>query len=121
MGDVVRPLIVIAAVETIGVFSTMVAGLVSGLRAGDALGFVLSGAAVYGLFTAGLVIVVLGLMRRRGWARGPFVVVQMFTLVVALYLVQLGGALRWIGVGLAMLGAVGLFLALRPAARAALR
>jgi hypothetical protein len=120
VGDLVRPLVAIAAVEALGVLATMVATLVSGLRAGDAVSFVLSGAAVYGVFAAGMALVVAGLVHRRSWARAPFIVVQLFTLVVAWNAAGTSQAFALAAV-LAMLAATGLVLALHPRTRAALR
>jgi hypothetical protein len=113
--------VVIAAVEAVGVALTAIATAASGLRAGDELAFVVSGAVVYALFAAGLAAMLAGLARRRSWSRGPFVVVQMLTLVVAWDLAQQAAPMRWVGGGLAVLAAGGLVLGLHPATRAALR
>jgi hypothetical protein len=121
VGDVVRPLVAIAAVEACGVLATMVATVIAGLRAGDEVGFVFSGAAVYGVFAAGLAVVVVGLVHHRRWARAPFIVVQLFTLVVAWNVAQTTSATRLLPAGLALLAVTGLVLALHPATRAALR
>lgn len=102
-----------------GVAITLIGGVIAGVRAGDDVGFIVSGALVYGLFLAGLVVVGLGLSRRSRWARGPFVVAQLFALVAAWGFGQT--QLPAVGLALGLLAATGLVLALRPATLAALQ
>ena len=58
------------------------------------------------------------LARRRGWARGPAVVLQLMLLPVGWYMVS--GGLAWLGVPVFLLGLVGAGLLVAPATRTAL-
>jgi hypothetical protein len=58
------------------------------------------------------------LARRRGWARGPAVVLQLMLLPVGWYMVS--GGLAWLGVPVFLLGLVCAALLVAPATRTAL-
>ncbi|MGC9668900.1 hypothetical protein ACNTMW_20370 [Planosporangium sp. 12N6] len=72
---------------------------------------------------AAMVAVVLGvfgvaLNRRRGWARGPAVVMELMLLPIGWYMVS--GGMAWLGVPVLLLGLVGAGLLIAPATREAL-
>jgi hypothetical protein len=79
-------------------------------------------AATVALWPAGTaaVLAVLGwlLARRRAWARGPAVVLELLFLPIGYYMV--GGGLAWLGVPVMILGLVCAGLLLAPSSRAAL-
>lgn len=115
-------MLAIIVVEGLGLAGLVVSVAVTGAQAGDSSGFVLSSAGVYALFLLAVVVIGWGLAGRRSWARGPFVVVQLFTGVAAWTLGSGGSA---IPVAAAILfgglAAVGLLLALRPTTMASLQ
>jgi hypothetical protein len=122
MNDPVRPLLAIAAVQALGLAVLVVSVLFSGSRADDEPGLLLSGVAVYGLFLAGMLIVIAGLRRRSRFARGPFIVAQLFGLVAAWMFLRSGDQLfQVVGIAVGMLCLAGLVLALRPATMSALQ
>jgi hypothetical protein len=122
MNDPVRPLVAIAAAEALGLAVLVVSVLVAGSRAGGESGLMLSGVAVYGLFLAGLILVIAGLRRRSRFARGPFIVAQLFGLVAAWMFVESGDQLfRVAGIVVGVVCLAGLVLALRPATMSALQ
>ena len=72
---------------------------------------------------AALVAVLLGvlalaLIRRRGWARGPAVVMELMLLPIGWFMVS--GGLAWLGVPVFLLGLLGAGLLVAPATREAL-
>jgi hypothetical protein len=79
-------------------------------------------AATVVLWPAGMAIVLalLGglLVRRRAWARGPAIVMQLLLLPIGYYMA--GGGLPWLGVPVMLLGLVCAGLLLAPSSRAAL-
>jgi hypothetical protein len=72
---------------------------------------------------AALVAVLLGvlalaLIRRRGWARGPAVVMELMLLPIGWFMIS--GGLAWLGVPVFLLGLLGAGLLVAPATREAL-
>ena len=58
------------------------------------------------------------LLRRRAWARGPAIVLEMMLLPIGYYMIR--GGLPWLGVPVLLLGLCGAGLLLAPATREAL-
>jgi uncharacterized membrane protein YoaK (UPF0700 family) len=72
---------------------------------------------------AALIAVLLGvfalaLIRRRAWARGPAVVLELMLLPIGWYMVS--GGMAWLGVPVFLLGLLGAGLLVAPATREAL-
>jgi hypothetical protein len=73
---------------------------------------------------AAIIAIVLGalgwaLTRRRAWARGPAVVLELLVLAIGGYMIS--GGLAWLGVPVLVLGLLGVGLLVAPATREALR
>ena len=68
---------------------------------------------------AGLLLCAWGLRRRRRWSRSPALVWQLLMIPVGWYQVQ--GGLRWLGLSLVGVSALGAFLLLVPATTQALQ
>jgi hypothetical protein len=126
MSDPVRPLVVIAAVEALAVLAVFVGVVVAALGGTDGLTGAGAGTAwvnvgLWALMTVFLVLILVGLYRRRALARTPFLMVQAFVLVlVPLFWGSDLAAVRAVAVALAVLGLGGLVLGLRPAVRSSL-
>ncbi len=58
------------------------------------------------------------LWRRRGWARGPAVVIELFVAFLGWYMIT--GGLAWAGAGVIALGVIAVVLLLTPSTREAL-
>jgi hypothetical protein len=127
MADAVRPLVLIAAAEALlgvaGLVAEVVAvvGGTEGL-AGDAAGRAAFEVLLWVLGIAALVLIWLGLYRRRAVALTPFLLVQLLVLVAAVPLLLPSdlAVFRGLAVVLGGLAAVGLVLGLRPRVRALL-
>jgi hypothetical protein len=123
MVDPVRPLVVIAGMEAlaalaalVGVVVAVLTGAARGLSGGGA-GLALAEVAMWVLISAALVLVWLGLYRRRRAGRTPFLLVQAFVLVTVPLIVGSDlVAYRVLGWALTAVAAAGLVLGLRPAA-----
>lgn len=74
-------------------------------------GFAAAVAAVYGLLARALA-------RRRAWARGPAIVMELMLPALGYYMII--GGLPWLGVPVLLLGLTGAGLLLAPASREAL-
>ena len=86
-------------------------------RASSARGAVL--VTVYAAMIAGILgLLGLALRRRRAWARGPAIVLQLLFLPIGYYLVA--GGLPWLGLPVIAIGLGGAGALLAPATRAAL-
>ncbi|HEX6887978.1 MAG TPA: hypothetical protein VF143_07715 [Candidatus Nanopelagicales bacterium] len=127
MVDPVRPLVAIAGVEAVVGLLALIAELVaviSGTRglAGDAAGRVVVEVGLWALAAAALVLIWLGLYRRRSLALTPFLLVQLFVLVAAVPLLWPSDILGFTVLAgvLGVLALAGIVLGLRGAARAAL-
>lgn len=127
MTDPVRPLVAIAGAEALAALALFVAVVVAvltggteGLSGGGA-GLAVAEVVIWLLVVLGLVLIWLGLYRRRAVARTPFLLVQAF--VVVLVPLFWGSDLVGYRVVAAVLGALavaGAVLGLRPAVREAL-
>jgi hypothetical protein len=62
-----------------------------------------------------LAVLARALSRRRAWARGPAVVLELMLLPIGYYMIQ--GGLTWVGVPVLVLGLVGAGLLVAPATR----
>lgn len=121
MADPVRPMVVIAGAEALagGVLAVVVGigALSSDLEVVVAVATVVMWVVIVGA----LALIWFGLFRRRRAARTPFVLAQLFALVVAWPLATSDIAVETVaGVVLAVAAVVGIVLGLRPAGRAAL-
>ncbi|MDH3959133.1 MAG: hypothetical protein OEU98_06655 [Actinomycetota bacterium] len=121
MADPVRPMVVIAGAEALaaGVLAVVVGigALTSDLEGVVAVATVVMWVVIVGA----LALIWFGLFRRRRAARTPFVLAQLFALVVAWPLATSDIVVETVaGVALAVAAVVGIVLGLRPAARAAL-
>jgi uncharacterized membrane protein YhaH (DUF805 family) len=70
------------------------------------------------LIAALLAVLTVALARRRAWARGPAVVLELMLLPIGWYMVS--GGLAWLGVPVFALGLLGAGLLIAPATREAL-
>jgi len=67
--------------------------------------------AIFLLFGAALVLVSRGWVRRARWVRGPFIVAQLFGLVVGVPLIQASGSVeRFAGIAIALIAVAGVIL-----------
>ncbi len=116
------PLVVIAGVEALALAAYAVAIFIASFNsygATDSASRI--EALLYLVFAALVGLVAWGLIRRRGIARTPFLVVQVFGLVVAYPLLRSGSAVPVVvGVVIAAISVAGLGLALRPGVSQAL-
>ena len=70
---------------------------------------------IFVIFGAGLVAVAYGWWTARRWARGPFVLAQLFALVVGWPLAGAAGQVEhWAGVALVVMAVVGVVVAMTP-------
>ena len=126
MSDPVRPLVLIAAVEALGVLAILVAdvvAVVAGTRglSGAGAGTAVAGIALWAIVTTALALVWLGLYRRRAMARTPFLLLQAFALVlVPLFWGSDLLAWRLVAVAVGALAVAGIVLGLRPSVGSAL-
>jgi hypothetical protein len=105
--------------EALGLLVVVIGLLVADLQAS---GPSLRGGVLVTLYAAILTAVLAGLSwalhRRRAWARGPAVVLQLLLLPIGYYMITGGQA--WLGIPVMIIGLVGAATLLAPAARAAL-
>ncbi len=127
MRDSIRPLVLIAGVEALAGLAVLTAVIVSvvdgGLQgvSGVAANLAAVEVATWVIITAALSAIWWGLLRRRRLARTPFVLAQLFVLVLLpLFWGSDLLAYRVVAVVAAVLAVAGIVLALRPATRAAL-
>lgn len=121
MADPVRPLVAIAGAEAVAAVLLTGGVAVSALRSGVGAGMAAAEIGMWALVVLGLVLVWWGLRRRSAIARTPFVLVQMFALVVTWAFVGSDvPGYRLAGIALGVAAVAGLGLALRPSVRAAL-
>jgi uncharacterized membrane protein (DUF2068 family) len=111
--------VVLLAVETLGVavvsaflvYEDVTARATNPGNAWSITGFALAVAIL-------MAVVCWALSRRRSWARGPAIVLEMMLLPIGYYMIR--GGLAWIGVPVLLLGLFGAGLLLAPATREAL-
>lgn len=126
MSDPVRPLVVIAALDVLGVVAILVADIVAVLGgtqglAGAGRGTALVGVLLWAVVSAALALIWWGLYRRRAPARTPFLLMQALTLaLVPLFWGSDVLAWRLVAVLVGALAVSGIALGLRPAVRSAL-
>lgn len=127
MRDTIRPLVLIAGIEALAGLAVLVAVVISvvdgGLQGVAGVDSNLAAVEVvtWVLITAALTAIWWGLLRRRRMARTPFVLAQLFMLVLfPLFWGSDLAAYRVVAVAAAALAVAGVVLALRPATRAAL-
>jgi hypothetical protein len=101
-------LVAIIIVNAIGAFSDKQVNI--GLLAGGELIWLLGAGA--------LVLVAWGLRRRSGAARTPFVLAQLFALIMAYPLIRHSGVWIFVGILLAAIALIGIGIALSPRAGA---
>ena len=114
---------VIAGIEGIGLLGYAVFDVIGGIRIGATGPAAVSNVpalilqiAILGAFGAGLVLVGTGWLRARRWARAPFVLAQLFALVIGAPLVTAtGGVERIAGVSIILLASTGVVLVFTPA------
>jgi hypothetical protein len=124
MADPVRPLIAIAGAEALAVLGVFVAvavavstGAAQGLSGGTP-GLAAAEIVIWLCFVVVLVVIWLGLRRRKRLARTPFLLTQAFALVVVpLFLGSDVDAARIAGWVLAVTAVCGIVLGLRPSVR----
>lgn len=121
MADPVRPMVVIAGSEALaGAVLAVVVGI-GALRSDLDVVVAVATVVVWVVIVGALTLIWFGLFRRRSAARTPFVLAQLFALVVAWPLATSDLAVeRVAGVVLAVAAVVGIVLGLRPAGREAL-
>jgi hypothetical protein len=111
--------IVLLAVETVGVAAAAVflvyedATATAVYRRGA---WSITGLAV--AMAALLALLCWALVRRRGWARGPAIVLELMLLPIGYYMIR--GGVPWLGVPVLLLGLFGAGLLLTPSSREAL-
>ncbi|MCU0300011.1 MAG: hypothetical protein MUF35_00215 [Candidatus Nanopelagicales bacterium] len=127
MADAVRPLVLIAAVEALLGIGALAAEVVAVVRGTEGLAGAGAGRAavevlLWVLAIAALVLIWLGLYRRRALALTPFLLVQLFVLVAAVPLLFPSDLVvfRGLAIALGLLAVAGLVLGLRPRARSLL-
>lgn len=121
MADPVRPLVAIAGAQAAGGGVLTVGVAVAAVRSDAGAGLAAAEIGMWALVVLGLVLVWWGLLRRSAIARTPFVLVQLFALVVAWPLVGSDVvAYRLAGIALGGAAIAGILLALRPSVREAL-
>lgn len=126
MSDPVRPLVVIAALDVLGVLGILIADIVAvvggshGLQ-GAGQGTALVGIMLWVIVSGAMGLIWWGLYRRRALARTPFLLMQAFALVLV-PLFWGSDILAWqlVAVAVGLLSATGMVLGLRPAVRTAL-
>jgi hypothetical protein len=123
MSDPVRPLVIIAALDVLGVLGVLVADIVAvvggthGLS-GAGEGTALVGILMWVIVSAAIGLILVGLHRRRAVARTPFLLIQAFSLaLVPLFFGSDVVAWRIVAILIAVLAVSGIVLALRPAVR----
>ena len=113
----VRVAVVITALETIGVLLYALVVAVAAIRTPGTVSAWPVEVAIYLLFAAGLALVVRGLATGRGFARAPFVVAQMFGLIVGWTLLSGTEWVRTLAIVVFAIAGVGLAAGLSPALR----
>ena len=114
----VRVAIAIAALETLGVVLYAITVAVAAIRTPGTISAWPVEVAIYLIFAGGLFLVLRGLIDGRGFARAPFVVAQMFGLIVGWTLLSGTDLVRVVGVIILLMSATGLAAGLSPALRA---
>jgi len=100
---------VIAAVESLGVLVYAVIVAVAAIRTPGTVSAWPAEVLIYLVFAGGLAVVARGLANRRGFSRSPFVVAQMFGIIVGWTLLS---GTEWVRVtGMVILAMAGLGLA----------
>jgi hypothetical protein len=101
----------VAAVTVFLVFEDLTGIASSPIRAWSISGFAAA-------TTVLLVVLCWALLRRRSWARGPAIVLELLLLPIGYYLIRAGA--DWLGVPVLLLGIFGAGLLIAPATREAL-
>ncbi len=114
----VRVAIAIAALETLGVVVYAISVAVAAIRTPGTISAWPVEVAIYLIFAGGLFLVLRGLIDGRGFARAPFVVAQMFGLIVGWTLLSGTEYVRVVAVIILLMAATGLAAGLSPALRA---
>lgn len=113
--------VAIAALEAVAVLAYTIGILVSGAQNPTSVAAPFVEVVIYLLFVLGIVLVARGLWQRRRWARTPFVVVQLFGLVIAYTLFAGDGdATHAIGWAVGLVSAVGMVCVFLPQTSSAL-
>lgn len=111
----VRVLLAVVVLECLGLLLYTAGIAVSAIRAEATVSSPVAEVVIYVLFVAGMAAIARGVARRSRWARAPYIVVQMFGLVVAWTLFNGdGAAVAAAGAIVACCSALGLVLALSP-------
>ncbi|GAA1773728.1 hypothetical protein [Luedemannella helvata] len=103
--------VIVAAVAALTIYADLTAESSSLRAALTVTGYVLMMAAIFGLLAWSL-------HRRRPWARGPAIVLELLLVPIGWYMVS--GGWPWLGLPLLLIGLVTAGLLLAPATRAAL-
>lgn len=109
-----RLAVIPAAICGLQALALAVIGVLSLADPGQGLAGAAVEAAVFGLIAAGLVIVAVGLVRLKAWARGPLIALELIALLTAVAFAGLGTVLGW-GLAAASVVAIGVTLS-RPVA-----
>jgi len=115
MPGALRWAIAVFAVDTIGVWAYVAFLIYADLTRADVAG---RGAAVtvyFGLYALAFAAIGWALVRRRSWARGPAIVLQLMLAAIGYYMIQ--GGLTVVGVLVLSLAVIGIGLLLMPASR----
>ena len=105
----------IAAIESLGIAVYGLSIGLAGLANPGSVAAPLVQVVLYLLFASGIAVTVLALWNRRRSARTPFVVIQLFALVVGYTLMQGDGdAIHRLGWAVLAMGVVGIALAMSP-------
>jgi len=107
--------IAIAAVESLGVAAYGLSIGLAGLANPGSVAAPLVQVVLYLIFASGIAVAAWALWNRRRSARTPFVVIQLFSLVVGYTLMQGDGdAIHRLGWAVLLMGVVGVALAMSP-------
>lgn len=113
----VRVAVVITALETIGVLVYALVVAVAATRTPGTVSAWPVEVAIYLVFAGGLAVVVRGLAAGRAFARSPFVVAQMFGLIVGWTLLSGTEWVRILAIAVLAMSGIGLAAGLSPALR----
>jgi len=111
----------VAALEALAVLAYTIGILVSGAQNPSSIAAPFVEVVIYLLFVLGIVLVARGLWQRRRWARTPFIVVQLFGLVIAYTLLSGDGdGIHVLGVVVGLISVAGIVAVFMPSTSAAL-
>jgi hypothetical protein len=112
-------LALIATVEAVALLAVVIVNAVGAIGDGKVnLGLLLGGEFIWLLGAGAMALIAWGLSRRARAARTPFVLAQLFALIMAYPLIGHHGAWIALGVGIGLVALTGVIIALSPRAGA---